>query len=146
MGSVGVPFELTAGLDAVWGFTPSLEAMRRLLDIFVYDRSLVSDDLACLRLEAATRPGVQQAYSAMFPAPRQRSIDAMTVDEDRIRQIEQPTLILHGRDDQVIPLDNSLRLLEFIEHSQLHIFARCGHWVQIEHAAEFTKLVGDFLS
>jgi hypothetical protein len=34
MGSVGVPFEITPGLDAVWGYTPSLENMRGLLDIF----------------------------------------------------------------------------------------------------------------
>jgi pimeloyl-ACP methyl ester carboxylesterase len=34
MGSAGVPFELTPGLDAVWGYQPSVPAMRRLLDIF----------------------------------------------------------------------------------------------------------------
>ena len=28
MGSVGVPFPITQGLDAVWGYQPSLEAMR----------------------------------------------------------------------------------------------------------------------
>src|SRR5262245_28117834 len=54
MGSVGVPFELTDGLDAVWGFEPSLAAMRKLLDIFAYDRALVTDELAELRLAAAT--------------------------------------------------------------------------------------------
>ena len=43
MGSVGVPFPLTAGLDAVWGYTPSVAAMRQLLDLFAYDRSLVND-------------------------------------------------------------------------------------------------------
>ena len=32
MGSVGVPFEITAGLDAVWGYTPSFENMRRIMD------------------------------------------------------------------------------------------------------------------
>ncbi|MGY6496767.1 MAG: alpha/beta fold hydrolase [Microcella sp.] len=146
MGSVGVPFELTEGLDAVWGFQPSLPEMRRLLDVFTYDHTIGTDDLARLRLEAATRPGVQEAFSAMFPSPRQRSIDAMTIDEARIREIGQDTLLLHGRDDQVIPLANSLRLLELIVPSQLHVFGRCGHWVQIEKATEFTRLVRDFLA
>lgn len=146
MGSAGVPFEITDGLDAVWGFEPSLPAMRKLLDVFAYDRSLVNDELAELRLAAATRPGVQEAFSAMFPAPRQQGIDELAVDEDLIAALEHETLIVHGRDDQVIPLSNSLRLLELIENSQLHVFGRCGHWVQIEHSARFSSLVAEFLS
>ena len=146
MGSVGVPFDITPGLDAVWGFEPSLEAMRDLMGVFAHDRSLLTDDLARSRLEAATRPGVHEAFSSMFPSPRQRSVDAMTIDEGLIRDIAVPTLVVHGRDDQVIPLSNSLRLLELIETSQLHVFGQCGHWVQIEHAEEFSRLVGDFLA
>ncbi|MGW4336947.1 alpha/beta fold hydrolase [Rhodococcus koreensis] len=146
MGSVGVPFPITDGLDAVWGFEPSVEAMRGLLDVFAYDRSLVNDELAELRLAAAIRPGVQEAFSAMFPAPRQQGVDSMVVDENRIAALANDTLIIHGRDDQVIPLSNSLRLLELIERSQLHVFGRCGHWVQIEHATRFNTLVADFLA
>src|SRR5574343_1302321 len=46
MGSVGVPFAITPGLDAVWGYEPSVEAMDGLLHLFAYDRSLVGPDLA----------------------------------------------------------------------------------------------------
>lgn len=127
MGSAGVPFELTAGLDAVWGFEPSLENMRELLNVFAYDRSLLSEELAKSRLEAATRPGAQEAFSAMFPEPRQDCVDALTLDEQVIAGIDRPVLVIHGRDDQVIPLGNSLRLLELIEQSQLHVFGRCVH-------------------
>lgn len=146
MGSVGVPFEITTGLDAVWGFEPSFENMRSLLDVFAYDRSLVNDELARLRLDAATRPGVQEAFSAMFPAPRQQGVDAMTVDQDLVAKLENDTLIVHGRDDQVIPMSNSIELAGLIDKSQLHIFGRCGHWVQIEESARFNALVGSFLA
>lgn len=145
MGSVGVPFEITPGLDAVWGFEPSLEAMRQLLDIFTYDKSNVTDELAQLRLDAATRPGVHEAYASMFQPPRQRMVDAMTIAEERVRALPHPTLVIHGRDDQVIPLSNSLRLLELIEHAQLHVFGECGHWVQIEQNRRFVQLVAAFL-
>ncbi len=146
MGAVGVNFELTAGLDAVWGYTPSVENMRGLLDIFAYDRDLVSDDLARMRYAASVRPGVQEAYSEMFPAPRQRWIEAMASDEADIAALPHETLIVHGRDDQVIPLSNSLRFVELIERSQLHVFGRCGHWTQIERAASFSRMVTDFLA
>jgi 2-hydroxymuconate-semialdehyde hydrolase len=146
MGAVGVPFPITPGLDAVWGYTPSLDNMRRLLDLFAYDRGLVNDELARLRYEASIRPGFQESFSAMFPAPRQRWVDAMTSREADIRAIPHETLIIHGRDDQVIPVSNSLTLSQWIVRSQLHVFGRCGHWTQIEHAARFARLVTDFFA
>ena len=146
MGSVGVHFPITPGLDAVWGYTPSLQNMRRLMDLFAYDRTLVTDELARLRYEASIRPGFQESFSAMFPAPRQRGVDGLTSREADIRALPNETLIIHGREDQVIPLSNSLTLAQWISRSQLHVFGRCGHWTQIEHAARFARLVGDFLS
>lgn len=146
MGSVGVPFALTPGLDAVWGYTPGIENMRSIMDYFAHDRSLIRDDLVQLRFQASARPGVHESYSAMFPAPRQRWVDAMAHDEDQIRAIRHATLLVHGRDDRVIPLQTSLTLHQWIDDSQLHVFGRCGHWTQIEHAASFANLVGEFLA
>ncbi|WP_298425626.1 alpha/beta fold hydrolase [Rhodoblastus sp.] len=146
MGSVGVPFPISEGLDAVWGYEPSLDNMKKLLDIFAYSRELVNDELAELRYRASIGPGFQESFSAMFPAPRQRWVDAMASREADIRALPHETLIIHGRDDKVIPLTNSLTLLQWIERSQLHVFSRCGHWVQIEHAARFAQLLDNFFA
>ena len=146
MGSVGVPFPITPGLDAVWGYAPSLANMRALLDIFAHDRSLVNDGLAKLRYEASIRPGFQESFSAMFPAPRQRWVDAMASREADIRALSHEALVIHGREDRVIPLQNSLTLSQWIPNSQLHVFGHCGHWTQIEHSARFNRLVEDFLA
>ncbi|WP_298623502.1 alpha/beta fold hydrolase [uncultured Zoogloea sp.] len=146
MGSVGVPFEITEGLDAVWGYQPSFEAMRGIMDYFAWSRELVSDELAELRYQASIRPGFQESFAAMFPAPRQRWVDAMTSREADIRALPHETLIIHGREDKVIPLSNSLTLAEWIANAQLHVFGHCGHWTQIEHNARFNRLVGDFLA
>jgi 2-hydroxymuconate-semialdehyde hydrolase len=146
MGSVGVKFVITPGLESVWGFEPSFQAMRDLIDLFAYDTSLVSDDLAVMRLAAAERPGVQEAFAAMFPTPRQACVDALAIPTDRLAVLPHSTLILHGREDQVIPLECSLTLHQQIPNSQLHVFGHCGHWTQIEHADTFHRLVGDFLA
>lgn len=146
MGSVGVPFAITEGLDAVWGYEPSFEAMRSIMDYFAWSRELVSDELAELRYQASIRPGFQESFAAMFPAPRQRWVDAMTSREADIRALPHETLIIHGREDKVIPLSNSLTLAEWIANAQLHVFGHCGHWTQIEHNARFNRLVGDFLA
>ncbi|MFI0400485.1 MAG: alpha/beta fold hydrolase [Thiolinea sp.] len=145
MGSVGVPFKITEGLDRVWGYQPSLEAMKGLLDIFAYNRALVTDELAELRYQASIRPGFQESFAAMFPAPRQRWVDAMSSPLADIRALAHHTLIIHGRDDQVIPLQNAYDLVDLIEHSELHVFGQCGHWTQIEHAQSFNRLVAEFL-
>lgn len=146
MGAVGVPFDLTPGLDAVWGYEPSFQAMRALLDVFAHNPALATDELAQLRYEASTRPGFHESFSAMFPAPRQRWVDAMCSAEADIRALPHETLVLHGREDRVIPPSNSLTLAQWIPNSQLHVFGHCGHWTQIEHAARFNRLVSDFLA
>ena len=146
MGSAGVSFPLTEGLDAVWGYTPSVENMRAIMDYFAFDQGLMSDDLARLRFEASIRPGFQESFAAMFPAPRQRWIEALARAEADIRALPHQALVIHGREDRVIPLATSLTLSSWIQRSQLHVYGQCGHWTQIEHAARFARLVGDFLA
>ncbi|MEM5386761.1 alpha/beta hydrolase [Paraburkholderia phymatum] len=145
MGAAGVKFELTHGLDAVWGYEPSVENMRSIMDIFAFDRLRITPELVESRYRASVRPGYQASFASMFPAPRQRWIDALACDEDALRRIRHPTLIVHGREDRVIPLENSLRLNQLIGPSQLHVFGHCGHWTQIEHGDAFNRLVDDFL-
>ncbi len=146
MGSGGLDFPLTPGLDETWGYTPSVENMRRLLDLFAYDRNLVNDELARLRYEASMRPGIQEAYASMFPPPRQDGIRRIASREEDIRALSHPTLIIHGREDRIIPVSSSQRLFELIPNAQLHLFGKCGHWTQIEHNARFNRLVTDFFT
>jgi 2-hydroxymuconate-semialdehyde hydrolase len=145
MGSVGLEFELTEGLDYTWGYTPSFENMRKMLDLFAYDRSLVNDELAQLRYEAGLRPGVQEAYASMFPPPRQESIRKIASKKNDVEKIQHETLIIHGKDDLIIPVSVSEELFKCIKNSQLHIFGNCGHWTQIEHNKRFNILVENFL-
>jgi hypothetical protein len=61
----------------------------------------------------------------MFPAPRQRWVDAMASREADIRALPHETLVMHGREDQVIPLSTSLTLAEWIQNAaQLHVFGQ----------------------
>ena len=146
MGAVGVPFDITPGLDAVWGYQPSVKAMAQLLRLFT---ATPIDDvvgLAEVRYRASIQPGFHEAFAAMFPAPRQRWVDAMAHRDEDIAGLTNPTIIFHGREDQIIPLSNSLRLFELLPDAQMHLFGQCGHWTQIEHADDFNRILADFLS
>jgi pimeloyl-ACP methyl ester carboxylesterase len=144
MGSMGVEFEITEGLNAVWGYDGTLEGMRRVMGYFAYDTKLTTDELAEVRYQGATQPGFQESFSAMFPEPRQPWVSAMTSPEDEIRALPHRTLVLHGREDKVIPLSNSYKLMELLDNADLGVFSHCGHWSMIERTADFNRLVRDF--
>jgi len=146
MGSMGVPFRITEGLERVWGYEPSFENMRKVLDVFAYSRDLVNDELAEVRYRASIQPGFQESFAAMFPAPRQRWVEAMCTPEDEIRQLPHRTLIVHGREDKVIPVQTSLRLMELIDNADLRVFSHCGHWSMIERTKDFNRNVSEFFS
>ncbi|MEV5828224.1 alpha/beta fold hydrolase [Spirillospora sp. NPDC052242] len=67
------------------------------------------------------------------------------VKPELLPDIKVPTLLIYGRDDRVVPLENSLYLLANIPDSRLVLLNRCGHWAMIEHADEFNRLVTDFI-
>ncbi|HEY6595323.1 MAG TPA: alpha/beta fold hydrolase [Asanoa sp.] len=145
MGSMGVDFPITEGLERVWGYEPSFENMRGVLDVFAHNRELVPDELAEVRFRASTQPGFQESVAAMFPAPRQRWVEAMRTPDDEIAKLPHKTLIVHGREDKVIPVQTSFDLFKLIDNADLHVFGNCGHWSQIERSADFNKLVADFI-
>ena len=145
MGAAGLSFPITDGLNKVWGYQPSLDAMRELMEVFAYDHSIINDDLVRMRFEASVRDDVQTRFAQLFPAPRQQGVEMLALAEDELRALPHQTLLIHGRDDKVIPLELSERMLRLIPHSQMHVFGECGHWVQIEKAQAFTRLLVDFL-
>ena len=147
MGSVGVRFPIGPGLERVWGYTPSLANMAELVGLFAHDPGLMTDELIRLRYEASAAPGVQERYAEAFAAPRQRHADAMALTEGQLREIRTPTLLLHGAQDAIVPLEaTSLQLVRLLPDADLIVFGRCGHWTQIERAPAFQRAVRDFFA
>jgi 2-hydroxymuconate-semialdehyde hydrolase len=145
MGAAGLPFTVTYGLDKVWGYEPSVENMKRLLEIFAYDQEFATDELALLRYEASIQSGLQEEFSKMFAEPRQEKLNQLALPEEQIRKINNQVLLIHGKEDIVVPYkETSLRLLELLPNSELHVFSKCGHWTQIEKKDEFAQLCENF--
>ena len=76
----------------------------------------------------------------------QEKLDALRLPEEEISQVEHPVLLVHGREDVIVPVDCSIRGNKLLKNSDLHIYSNCGHWSQFERAAEFGALVHNFLS
>lgn len=143
MGSPGVGMTVTDGLKALRAYEPSLENMRALLlDYFAVNPSIITDELVRIRYEASLE--TFDAYRAMFLDPRHKG-NELGITEEQVRSIRTPSLLIHGREDKVVPPEVSWTMLHLLQDADLHVFARCGHWTQIERAAEFNDLVVDFL-
>lgn len=122
---------------------PSVETMQKLVGIMTYDPVFASAELAQARSDAAqARPEhLENFLAGGFGSPRM-----MFTPVENLRAIEAPTLLIHGRDDRVVHYENSLLLVSAIPNSRLVLLNRCGHWAQLEHAAEFNRLVDQFVA
>lgn len=134
------------GLKALIGAyqTPTPDAMRHLVEIMCFDKARFATPELCEARSAAAsaRPEHLAHYLAGLG---QRGPIPVWADNSRLAGITAPTLLIHGRDDRVVPFENSLYLLARIPDSRLVLLNRCGHWAMIEHAAEFNRLVSDFI-
>jgi 2-hydroxymuconate-semialdehyde hydrolase/2-hydroxy-6-oxo-octa-2,4-dienoate hydrolase len=145
MGAPGVGMTPTEGLAALRAYEPSPEAMRDLLrNYFAVNPALITDELVEIRYQASIADGANEAYRAMFFDPRHAG-SALGITESEVRGITTPTLLVHGREDKVVPVQVSVTMLGLLPHADLHVFSACGHWTQIERANEFSAVVTDYL-
>ena len=141
VGSMGYPMPLPAGLDALWETGPTEAEARGLLDLLFYDPP--GDEAVAARLEAMR---AQPRYRELFPAPRQRWVDALSLSEAELASITAPVLLIHGINDPVVPPEHSvIPLLHTLPNARAHLFGRCGHASPLEYTAEFNRLVLNFL-
>jgi 2-hydroxymuconate-semialdehyde hydrolase/2-hydroxy-6-oxo-octa-2,4-dienoate hydrolase len=146
MGTPGVGMTPTEGLAALRGYEPSHDAMRELLrNYFAVDPAMITDNHVKIRYEASIADGAYEAYRAMFFDPRHAGSE-LGITENEVRGISTPTLLIHGREDKVVPLQVSVTMVGLLPNADLHVFSACGHWTQIERADEFSALVADYLA
>ena len=59
--------------------------------------------------------------------------------------IQAPTLIIHGEQDAIIPLQEAQAMQQAIPNACLHIIEEAGHLLNMENPAVFNQSVGQFL-
>jgi 2-hydroxy-6-oxonona-2,4-dienedioate hydrolase len=121
---------------------PTLENLKRMLNVFVYDASALTEELVQGRLEnmLARREHLENFVKSSEANPRQ-----FPDVGHRLGEIAVPSLVIWGRDDRFVPVDVGLRLVAGLQDAELHVFGKCGHWAQWEHADKFNPMVAEFL-
>jgi len=141
MGTPCDKFVMTPGLRAGWDYTPSREAMRVAMSHFPYDPAFITDELVEDRYQASLIPGAQEGLRKLLIKPNDEGDTPLSgMPEDVVAKIVHPTLVLHGREDRVIPVEMGLKLGRAIPRAEFHMFGGCGHWVQAERFESFVAL------
>ncbi len=146
MGTPAGEFEQTPGLRSAYDYEPSLDNMAAMLRLFPFDPRWITPEMIQARHEASLLHGGQATFRKLMPPPSTEGPAIVRgVPEASLRTVQQPTLILHGREDKVVPMRCAELLCAAIPRAELHIFGECGHWVQIEQQARFVNIVRGFV-
>ncbi len=141
MGTPCGKFAMTPGLRAGWHYQPSPENMRAVMGLFPFDPSLITDELVLERYETSLIPGAQEGLRKLLAEPSAEGETILSgMPEAVVAGLPHQTLILHGREDKVVPPELGLRLANAIPRAELHLFGQCGHWVQAERFEAFLAL------
>ena len=64
---------------------------------------------------------------------------------DKLHQIDAPTLLVWGEDDQITPAFVGEKFHELIGNTKLIFISKCGHAPMMEHPKEFNQHLANFL-
>lgn len=143
MGTGGA--KLTGALKGHSNPTLTEEGIRQTLELFVTDKSLITDELVKLRYASALNDTASDRLQEVVTA-RDRDRNDLPLDFDVLAKLDLPVLLIHGVQDRVIPVQRTWDILNIIPNADAHIFSQCGHWSQVEHAAEFNQVIKSWLS
>jgi pimeloyl-ACP methyl ester carboxylesterase len=66
--------------------------------------------------------------------------------QDRLEEVEMPTLIVWGRNDNVVPPGDALEYGRLLHNSRTVIFDECGHVPMAERPVRFNRVLEAFLA
>lgn len=123
-----------------------------LLDSRLFMRHRMKNTFAPENRDLVTKDRIESVRRPLNAADAHRAVlkSARNWDADRIEQdahlIDQPTLLLWGEDDLVIPVGNGHKMHDKVLNSRFVVFKNCGHLPMEEMPEQFVSVIDDFCS
>ena len=64
---------------------------------------------------------------------------------DAAKKINKPTLLIFGKLDKMVNVDNGKKFAQLIKDNSIHVIENCGHMIMIEKAFEMRDKILEFL-
>ena len=105
----------------------------------VYNPTLITDDIVAGYTAPLQVIGWEEALWEFTKAPRPIEV------AERLRDIQQPTLVISGEDDTIVPVSDSERVASAIDNSSFMIITQSGHLPHEEQPKVFVHTVSEWL-
>ena len=113
-----------------------------LMETLYYDDSKINWEDVLVYAAPLASPGAKYAFQQTARQILPDHIDEIT---SMYPQILVPTLVIWGREDKIIPLENGVRLHRALRNSQLVVIERCGHDPPDEQPEKLREIMQKFL-
>ena len=120
-------------------YTPKFFATQGLRSS-VFDESLATTELAMHFHDLVLLSGSRKAILSMFKNRR-----SYFNDPEILESIQVPTLVIHGREDNIIPFQSSFIFQENIKDVDMKIYPDIGHLPMYEAPLNLASDIKDFL-
>ena len=144
MGSAGIPVPPSPQLKTIMDYDFTEDGMARIVASLTGPHFTPPAGMVAYRHALSVEPETRAAYKAVTGWMKARG--GLQIEEDLIRAVTVPTLVVAGKLDGVVPVTCAYRFLELIGQSRGYIMPDCGHWPMIEYPAEFAAILEWFIS
>jgi len=115
-----------------------ISLIRKSLEDAFYNKSLVTEQMVHQYHDMLLREGNRAAVLELFQHP-------MKADATKIKMITQPTLIIWGKEDQLISYKNAALFKQDIRNSQMLVLDKVGHIPMEEAPNQVAAAILEFI-
>ena len=137
-GSLGFKLAAIPVLNQALKHISPISLIRKSLEDAFYDKSLVTEKMVQQYHDMLLREGNRAAVLELFQHP-------MKPDATKIKTITQPTLIIWGKEDQLISYKNAALFNQDIQDSRVLVIDKVGHIPMEEAPNQVATAILEFI-
>ncbi|WP_222915358.1 alpha/beta hydrolase [Natrinema sp. SYSU A 869] len=123
----------------------STQSVRMVLDGLVADAGGLPDRFVDDIRRKLMEPGSIQAFEEFQNNELSFNGRVATNFVDDLESLSVPTLLIHGREDPLVPVEWSKRAADLIPDAELDLVDDCGHWTPRERPERFNESLRNWL-
>ena len=129
--------------DEIWqGFQQAASEQNPKLMQRFFHMMLHGDKLSRKDMQTIAKQAINKSFPPTTQA-LQTGLHFLSAFDFRhhLKAMALPTLVVHGQQDVIVPIEAGQYLAQHIPHAKLHIFEDCGHAPFLTHHIAFNQMV-----